>query len=194
MKTKDIIALLQKADPSGELEVSVGNSDITYVAKLEGYYDGSQEILIKDGYNVVGAKFNHSGHKIVIYYNPISEILWDKPDLPVDYSDLNEYRRERYKESHDLVRTKAKDMHRQMEIELLCEWVKEKAINLISGGVLEGLLGVCERYYDENLNYENPIPSDIPILNESYVSRRKKQWDRELQVNYNGYEIVLSRK
>lgn len=87
MKTKDLIALLQKADPTGELECCVRNRDIFAVYPTEAYWDGPQQILVRDPanphYNVVGAIFNREGTKVQIETHSIKDAIFENPELPV---------------------------------------------------------------------------------------------------------------
>lgn len=62
MKSKELIKQLQEIDPSGEIEVGVGRSDIYFVSKYPAYYDGPNFILTKDlsktNYNIIGGTIN----------------------------------------------------------------------------------------------------------------------------------------
>lgn len=82
MKTKDLIAALQEADPSGEIECCVGNEDIHFVSKDVAYWDGDLQVLTRDHskdpyYNIVGARMTHQGFKIQIRSLSIYDCLWD---------------------------------------------------------------------------------------------------------------------
>ena len=48
MKVKDLIKQLQELDPTGEIEVCVGNSDIIDISLFPAYYDGYLQVLKKD--------------------------------------------------------------------------------------------------------------------------------------------------
>jgi len=90
MKTRDLIAMLQKADPSGEEEVSVGNSDIYFVHTAPAYYDGCQQVLIRDNteevyFNITGVHIRGQGRKVVIHTYNTRELIWDDPKLPVTF-------------------------------------------------------------------------------------------------------------
>lgn len=92
MKTKELIRQLQEADPSGELDCCIGTtSDIYFVERLPAYYDGTQEILIrdpkiKDRYNIVGGIFTGDGVKICIQSYSIEDALWDADgNFPIKY-------------------------------------------------------------------------------------------------------------
>lgn len=107
MKTKDLIARLQREDPSGELECCVGNEDIYLVERLPSYYDGDLEVLVRDPankfYNVVGAKIMRGGFKVNLRPLSLDEALQNDPDLPVEcdmekYGNWLESRRKAYRE------------------------------------------------------------------------------------------------
>ena len=87
MKTKTLIAELQEADPSGEMHVTVGNTDIHFLGRQPSYYDGDVQRLIRDDdrsdYNIIGAEFPLEDH-IKIHTLPISWALLDFPELPVE--------------------------------------------------------------------------------------------------------------
>jgi hypothetical protein len=116
MKTKELIRQLQAADPSGEIECCVENADIYSVEIAEAYYDGQLQILDRNpailGYNVTGAHYG-AGYKIRIVPHSIGEALCDNPDLPVDYANLPESRRESMKREHDLSRQQIREAMEQ---------------------------------------------------------------------------------
>lgn len=98
MKTKELIEQLLKIDPSGETEVCINNLDINYLDKVESYYDGRLERLVKDKNNtVVGGKYLSNGLKVRIITTSIEQCLLDNPDLTVDFSELDEHLVEIYK-------------------------------------------------------------------------------------------------
>lgn len=89
MKTADLVRLLQEADPSGELEVTVGKTDIWFLQVLPCYYDGYVEILKRDQtteyYNVLGAEKRGHGYHVMIETHSIADMLNGDPDLPVTF-------------------------------------------------------------------------------------------------------------
>ena len=99
MKTKDVIALLQKLDPSGENQVSVCGRDIVEITMYPAYYDGALEVLERDTtksdvpeFQIVKARMIRSGVKIVINPLSIEEALLDNPELPVEVENPTEWR------------------------------------------------------------------------------------------------------
>ncbi len=106
MKTKTLIALLQKADPSGEEECCVGNIDILDVWIEPAYWDGCLQVLKRDenskGYSVIGAKITSKGKKVVIDTHSIKSAIWNRISagykLDIEYDD---YSNPHYKAIYD---------------------------------------------------------------------------------------------
>jgi hypothetical protein len=111
MKSKDLIALLQKYDPTGETEVTIGNSTHILVQPMPAYYDGSVQEFVFDPprkeydyiwNNLKAIKIKRSGQKIDLQSLNISDYYWDFHDLnpqlvlPIDFSDQAECCREQY--------------------------------------------------------------------------------------------------
>jgi hypothetical protein len=196
MKTKELIKQLLDADPSGEREVCVGNVDIFFVEKMPAFYDGRLQVLQRDenlkGYNIVGAKLVSSGLKINIHTMSIFDALWDNPNLPIDYSDLSQECAVRYKESHEKTRQQVLDCENKIEVSYFVDFVKTKADKITDD--MDGVVERARLFFEENLSPKDPIPNDIPIEGESYVSRRNKQWEQQIDVTYNGSDIVISKR
>ena len=117
MKTKDLIALLQSADPSGELHVCLqDNRDVFDVHRLPAYMDGRQEILIRDAdnpfFNVLGGILNASGDKIAISGMTIEDAMIENPDMPVIIGGGD--RSGTYRREVDRWRTEALDIIQQL--------------------------------------------------------------------------------
>lgn len=87
MKTKTLIKVLQKLDPSGELEVCIGNKDIVEIKVLPANYDGRLEILqrheVEEGYNISGIEMRSKGQKVSIEPYGLEYYVFDH------YSDLD---------------------------------------------------------------------------------------------------------
>lgn len=90
MKTKKLIELLQKEDPSGELEICLDTEEgLCDIFHVEFPYDGyaPYEVMIrdwsKDCYNVIGAEYRCDGKMSFLRAISISEALMDNNDLPV---------------------------------------------------------------------------------------------------------------
>ena len=191
MKTKELIKFLQEADPIGETEVSVGNVDISFVEELPAYYDGPQQVLTRDaeGY-LIGGKYNRSGRKVQIHTAPLSELVWDRREFTVDYSDLDKDRQISYKENHDKIREDADKFTHQTELEYFTEHIKKRAVQIMEDDT-GSLDEIIKDFFIKHINPYAKFPDDIPWVGESYITRRNKQWEREVDVVYseNGFEI-----
>jgi uncharacterized protein YjgD (DUF1641 family) len=131
VKSKRLIELLQKEDPSGELDVTVENEDIFSIDVLEGYWDGCYEILERDEtkqcYNVTGAQYRSDGTKLRIRTLGIYDALLNNPNLPVKVVDIfNEKRME------DRISTMREDVRNI--IEELDQQIFYKVMNKIKDG------------------------------------------------------------
>ncbi len=178
------------------MEVSVGNCDIHFVAGEPGYYDGCQQVLVRDEtcdhYNIIGGKYNSTKEKIVIHTLAFSDAIWNNPDMPIDYSDLSKDRTERYKQNNDKTRQEAKDCANQSELEYFTKHIRQRAGELDSE--LDGLDEVVKEFFKNNISPDDPIPKDIPWQGESYITRRNKQWLREVNVAYSDIGWILTKE
>ena len=107
MKTKDLIAALQKLDPTGEIEVVADGKDIYFAEKLPMFYDGMPIILIrnednKGSYNIDGLRITGKGNKIVLHLMDGEDVIADNPNCIIDLD--GEYAERHYKEWADLTR------------------------------------------------------------------------------------------
>jgi hypothetical protein len=89
MKTKKLIELLQKEDPTGEEEVCIDNADILCLESKPAYWDGCLSVLKRNWdseyYNVIGAKYVSTGGKINIRSMSVEDAIENNADLPVEY-------------------------------------------------------------------------------------------------------------
>lgn len=118
MKTKELIKRLQEADPSGEVEVCVGNEDILFVAKAPAYYDGCFQVLQRDPslepyYNVRGVEIRSSGEKLVIYPHGLEWALIDNPDMPVSFD--SEYSKKHWQDKVNELREEYRSLNTKEE-------------------------------------------------------------------------------
>jgi hypothetical protein len=121
VKTKKLIELLQKEDPTGELEACIGNEDILSLDTVDAYYDGCLEILHRDWslpyYNVIGATITSKGAKVRIHTESIEDALFDEPDMPVEVIDTFDEKRMADRVGH--WREKAREIKDKLEAEML---------------------------------------------------------------------------
>lgn len=82
MKTRELIRLLQEADPTGEVECCVDNHDIWLVEAQGAGYDGALEILVRNPdlrphYDVVGGIIRRVGKKVRIRPLSLEDAIWE---------------------------------------------------------------------------------------------------------------------
>jgi len=103
MKSKEVIKMLLELDPTGEVEVCVGNTDIFDIVMEPAYYDGCYQRLVRDPekapyYDIVGGEYISEGVKICIDGMTLKSALWNNPKLPIKFLDKG-YNMDRYKEA-----------------------------------------------------------------------------------------------
>lgn len=145
MKTKELIAQLQKADPSGELPVCVGNVDIYFVELMGAYYDGHLQQLIHDeslkgkSFSIIGAQVIAQGNKVCIHPYSIEDGIFDDPDFPVEFVGGSENSIESYKITFEKWRKESRETEKRMEelrimkIKIDRKDICKKAIELLGG-------------------------------------------------------------
>ena len=79
MKTKELIKHLQDADPTGELDVTVGKNPIIYVDVEPYYYDGR---YLRINGNYESLEYPVGGHHVMIVDICRDSIIFDYPDIP----------------------------------------------------------------------------------------------------------------
>jgi hypothetical protein len=129
MKTKELIRLLQEADPSGEIECCVGNEDIYFVACEPAYYDGTLQVLIRDkskkDYNIIGAEFRRDGYKIQFHCQSIEDAIYTAhefdSELPVkilpEYPEDSIYYNKRLVDQIERWRTESRQCQKEVDEE-----------------------------------------------------------------------------
>jgi hypothetical protein len=86
MKTSKLIQMLQNIDPSGELDVVVGNRDINYIEHLPAYYDGAAQIMeLDENERAKKCIIKRAGDKIQIKVFDLDWVFLDNPNFPIDY-------------------------------------------------------------------------------------------------------------
>jgi len=94
MNGNQLKALIDKLDPTGEIEIAIGNQDIYFGEVQPAYWDGRLERLIIDEskrgkcYSVIGAKVIGSGQKLTLHTMGVSDVLMGDADAHIDLSNL----------------------------------------------------------------------------------------------------------
>lgn len=195
MKTKDVIARLQKADPSGELECCINNIDISHIDTLPAYYDGYLEVLMRDEYDrVVGAKYVGSGKKVFIGTYTIEDVIFDHDDLPIYYEGLSAYREDILRKNIDQQRLENNEFHDERErgyfINHVLRRVNCQEIMKSEDEVKE----IAKRFYNLNLSYKDKLPTNLASkVSTSWLDRRNMQWDQEINVYIEDHDVIISK-
>ncbi len=194
MKTKDLIKMLQREDPTGEEHCCVGNVDISWVGNEPAYWDGNQQIILyNEKGEIIGGKYHRNGQKIQIHIAPFSDLIWDRQeDFVIDYSELCDERKVAYKKNHDKIISDSKALDLELDLEYFVKHIKERVEKIMDND--EGVEEAAKNFYMKNLNPYIKIPEDIPVLGNSFVGRRNIQWGRELEVFYDRDHGLVIRK
>lgn len=202
MKTRELIRQLQETDPSGDLECCVGNADILAVWAEPAYWDGCLQVLVRDPtsqyYNVVGARYQDSGVKVVIQPHSICDALLEDPEMPVDTSAIARRARERYEAQVAEWRQTMRDINESVERKIFVAYmVRRLAEHYGEDFSEEEVTGAAARFFDESLSRRDPMPEDLQALRNpdgswpSWSERRSRQWDREIAVAFEGARLEL---
>lgn len=138
MKTKELIKLLQEADPSGESTVNCNRDPIYAVEGLPGYYDGPYTELIRDDerqrqgfYSVVGFRIRRDGDKVRIQTMPLEDCIWNCSSLKEAqafklelHDSLDELRKEYHQGAFDIELKKFEDWNADYEKRKLLDPIK----------------------------------------------------------------------
>lgn len=199
MKTKDVIAMLQKEDPSGELECCVGNADIFTIEKMPGYWDGCLQVLVRDPskkpyYDIVGGKFIGGCTKVNIRTLSIFDAVGNDPKFKVEYD--SDSTKKKYEERIENERKGMDEIQEDIEKNMFVNYWKNRLSNMIENIGLEqdrvDILKIAVEFYDKCLSHKNKFPEDLPKtvkqkhgdreydVYPSYYDKRHMQWDREL--------------
>jgi hypothetical protein len=97
MKTRDLIAALQRADPSGELEACVGNHEILSVYTEFAGYDGRVQVAgsRNDEGRPTSIRITNLGSKVQIEPFDLEGELFDDPAFPVEIAPSDPYTAEK---------------------------------------------------------------------------------------------------
>lgn len=209
MKTKDLIRLLQEADPTGEEHCCIDNADISGVCAMSAYYDGCLQVVERvegeaDG-RPLSATRVHSGVKINISPMPISELLLDCPRLRITYNDYTE----KYRSRDDADRQRSIDVSNSVEKEHFEKWVlghvglrKDHAVTITERHLRQRVTAVASQFYRDNMSFDDPMPADIiargmplqGLPGESWATRREMQWAREFEVTPTVDSVAITKR
>lgn len=195
MKTKQLIKELMESDPSGELEVCVGNIDIHFIGTESAYYDGALQVLQRDSKGkIAGAKYFREGHKVNLYTMSITDAIFNYgPDdnLQIDYSQLHKETAAKTKQSHDDLRKWHQNLCNKLEYDNFLDWMKIKANNLTAD--TETINEIAFDFFKNHVSYKDVFPEDGIPQRQNYLEMRQQQWENNFQVVIeNGHLKIFS--
>lgn len=181
-------------DPSGDIEVVVGNIPITYVDREPAGYDGCMQIIERDkNYQVVAMKYCDKGHKVCLHTTSIGDILFDQPDIPVEF-DIHENRKEWYAKRVEMHRKFGVDTEYEVTGRYFFEYLKLRLGTEWNEDIEdEPLRAVATEFYKQNFSYKTEWPDDINKMNLSINDRNKIYWDRVVKADYNKDGLLLEK-
>jgi hypothetical protein len=117
MTTKELIAELQRSDPTGEEQVVCpGNEAILCVERIPAYHDGACEELIKNENGlIIGGRLRREGKKVRIVTCSLEWALLDNPDLPIEVPTKKWDHSEHCKQEVERWRTEARKITEELK-------------------------------------------------------------------------------
>lgn len=190
MKTKELVKLLMLADPTGEEECCIGNSDIISVERMPAYYDGCLQVLERDktnpNYNVIGAKYVGNGIKI----NIVPYTIFENENLPITFENISQSKIEYYQTLIAKHRKTVYTLQEKSERDYFIEHMTKRLVDSEDFD-LDEVEQTAREFFNANLSYKDPIPADIVSSNTSYIGRRNLQWQREIAVDFVGDKFIF---
>ncbi len=96
MKSSELIKRIQAIDPSGQMDVCIGNVGVTDVYTSPATEHGWYQVVNRPPNGSITAKYIGQGRKLVLHTTSISEILRDYPNTEVEVvgEDSHGYRKQ----------------------------------------------------------------------------------------------------
>lgn len=192
MKGKELIRQLQEADPTGEIEVCIGNADVWDVTVLPAYYDGALHVIERDAENrPMRGRRVRSGEKVSLGSISIEDCA-DYDDFTIEYA--TEADRQRY-EKCDLERKRRDhEINFTVEMEFFADWVflKIQAIKPIPLGWVDRIKAAAEEFYRKHRgpDVDGKAIKSREWPNSSYADKLHEIWDETVIVNWDEYSRI----
>jgi hypothetical protein len=190
MKTKELIARLQEADPTGEEQCCIQNGDIWDISVEPAYYDGSLHVIDfdEDRRPVKGRRFR-SGKKINLNPIYISDAL-EYDNFVVEY--LTEEDRKRYQPGDVEAKRHDKEISMIVEKEHFVNWVfvKIQTQRTVPLGWVDRIKKTAEDFYEaQKIGPDNPM-TKVP-MGKSYHDCREEYYEDTFSVVWDEYSRIL---
>jgi hypothetical protein len=194
MKTKELIQMLQEADPSGEEQCCINNADIWDITVEPAYYDGSLNVIeFDEDRRPLRGRRVRSGKKVNLTPICIGDCL-EYPNFTIVYADDADRQRN---ETWDV---EARRQNDQIEIDIdreyFVNWVfmKIQTIRKVPVGWIDRIKKAASDFYDAN-GFGPDNPFTVVREGRSYHDCREEYFESAFFVNWDDYSrIIIERK
>jgi hypothetical protein len=189
MKSKELIRLIQEADPTGEEHVCIQNVDIWHVSEEPAYYDGALHVVDRDeDERPTRGRRIRTGKKINITPLSVSD-GFDYSGYEVEY--LTEADRERYEHLDIEHRRQDKAIKIDVDRTHFANWVFRviQGIRRVPLTWVERITTAANDFYDrQKIGPDNPITK---VTRGSYNDCREAHWAETILVNWDNYSRII---
>lgn len=171
MKSCELVRLLLTADPTGGMECSVDGIDIYTVSRSS---EPAETIEFGQDGRVLSAYVDEEQEKVLLRTLSLKSALLENPGIPVITTSI---------QAQDAI-----EEYRQQACNILRQTAKEDFVTYIRArvhGLREHTRYLVEDFYDEYLDWRDPLPPDLLRKEGSIQERRWEQWDREIEIDTN---------
>jgi len=191
MKTKELIAKLQEADPTGELECCIQNGDVWDITVEPAYYDGRLQVFTFDeDRRPLTAKRVSKGEKVVLSPVYISDVIGEYEKFSVEYE--SEEDKKRYEPFDEEARRRRDQIDIDLDREAFADWVfmKFQTIRKVPMGWVERLKTEAYKFFDDHkMGPDNPF---IKVrMGRSYHDCREEYFEETFFVNWDNYSRII---
>lgn len=193
MKTNKLIELLQKLDPTGELNVWCDGKDITEGNSMPAHYDGYNAVIEYDEESF-SVHYNTKYRKVELESMSIIDVIKYDTEVNIDYTGLDEDRIQRYRTHHDKLRQKEYDFQTDFDFRSFLEFCASKAGK--TGKNLDGLYSSVKTFFDKwydvkkgftwhviyNLTWDSD--ENFSVKSRSVDERQTTQWNATINIKY----------
>ena len=191
MKSKKLIALIQKCDPTGEMEVCIGNGDIHHVGVEPAYWDGKLQVFTFDenGYPI-SAKRVSKGEKMTLDPIYISDTVGEYDNFVVEYTDDAELARYEHIDQEHARRRVQIDL--DLDREAFADWVfrRIQTIRKVPMGWVDRIKAKAYEFFDAN-----KMGPDSPIIKvrqgKSFSDCREEHFEEAFIVDWDDYSRII---
>lgn len=191
MKTKDLIAELQRVDPSGEIECCIENGDIWSINVEPAYYDGRLQVFqFDEERRPISAKRVSKGEKVVLSPIYISRVIGSDYNLHIEYEDeADRIRHEHIDQEHA---RRDEQTNIDLDRDAFADWVfrKIQTIRKVPMGWVDRIKEKAYGFFDDHkMGPDSPF---IEIrMGKSYNDCREEYFEDRFFVDWDNYSRII---